>query len=64
MIIGRSKRIRKKWRIDHKDLDWDKVGFDDETANKKTIDGWKRKEKHYIIKKNSKKWTVGELFAK
>ena len=55
-----QKRIRKKWWIDHKDYDWDKVVFTDETAfktGKKKTKRWlkKRREKHYIIKKVFKK---------
>ena len=49
--------MSKKWWIDHKDYDWDKVIFIDETAfktEKKKMDR-KKEKKHYIIKKVFKK---------
>ena len=55
-----QKRIRKKWWIDHKDYDWDKVIFTDETAfktGKKKTKRWLKKDEKNItsLRKYSKK---------
>ena len=55
-----QKRIRKKWWIDHKDYDWDKVVFTDETAfktGKKKTKRWLKKDEKNItsLRKYSKK---------